>query len=160
LEIRVIAVFVNLYFLKPRTMKLGTALSLLAVQQCFAIPRPVVKHHFQTPIEYLKDDPYTREWRDPWDKKVDSAGESLHPLPFRNGKGASILGPQNRDRQKQNPDIIRPPSTDRGDMKNMRWSFADSHVRIEVNPTSFLNIYFIANIMSTGGWLDPPNNDS
>lgn len=27
--------------------------------------------------------------------------------------------------------MIRPPSTDHGDFKNMRWSFADSHMRIE-----------------------------
>jgi hypothetical protein len=114
-------------------MRHSTFLFLLAAHGCFAIPRPVIKQHSQTPIEYLKDDPYTREWRDPWDKKVDSVGDDLHPLPFRNGHGASILGPQNRDRQKQNPDMIRPPSTDRGDMKNMRWSFADSHVRIEVS---------------------------
>src|ERR1700749_523306 len=112
-------------------MKLSTTLALLAAQRCFALPRSVVKQRLQTPIEYLKYDPYTRAWRDPWDKKVDSIGDDLNPLPFRNGEGASILGPQNRERQRQNPDMIRPPSTDRGDMKNMRWSFADSHVRIE-----------------------------
>lgn len=88
-----------------------------------------------TPLEYFKNDPYTREWRDPYDKKIDSVGDDLHPLPFRNGDGASILGPQNVERQKENPDMIRPPSTDHGDMKNMRWSFADSHIRIEVCPT-------------------------
>jgi hypothetical protein len=114
-------------------MKINSSLHiwLLAVG-CVAIPRPVVKQHVMTPIEYFKDDPYTREWRNPYDKKIDSVAEDLHPLPFRNGDGASILGPQNKDRQKQNPDLIRPPSTDHGDMKNMRWSFADSHVRIEV----------------------------
>lgn len=117
-------------------MKLATALSLLVVRGSLAIPRPCVKQHLQTPIEYLADDPYTREWRDPWDKKVDSVGDGLHPLPFRNGVGASILGPQNRERQRQNPDMLRPPGTDRGDMKNMRWSFADSHVRIEVSPVT------------------------
>jgi oxalate decarboxylase family bicupin protein len=42
-----------------------------------------------------------------------------------------MLGPQNRARQRQNPDMIRPPSTDHGNMPNMRWSFADSHIRIE-----------------------------
>jgi len=42
-----------------------------------------------------------------------------------------MLGPQNRARQRQNPDLIRPPSTDHGNMPNMRWSFADSHMRIE-----------------------------
>lgn len=41
------------------------------------------------------------------------------------------MGPRNRDRERQNPDIVRPPSTDHGSMQNMRWSFADSHIRIE-----------------------------
>jgi hypothetical protein len=113
-------------------MKLSTSLLLLTANLCLAIPRPVIQQHFQTPVEILKDDPYSREWKDPWDKKTDAVGERLSPLPFRNGDGASILGPQNRDRQRQNPDMVRPPSTDRGDMKNMRWSFADSHMRIEV----------------------------
>lgn len=79
-----------------------------------------------------KDAPFTRKHRDPYDHKVDSIGEDLHPLPFRNGDGATIMGPRNRDRERQNPDMMRPPSTDHGDLKNMRWSFADSHVRIEV----------------------------
>lgn len=49
----------------------------------------------------------------------------------RNGDGANMLGPRNRDRERQNPDLVRPPSTDHGNMPNMRWSFADSHIRIE-----------------------------
>jgi hypothetical protein len=57
----------------------------------------------------------------------------LHPLPFRNGDGATIIGPRNKDRERQNPDLVRPPSTDHGNMANMRWSFADSHIRIEAS---------------------------
>lgn len=49
----------------------------------------------------------------------------------RNGDGASVLGPRNRARERQNPDLVRPPSTDHGAIPNMRWSFADSHMRIE-----------------------------
>ena len=41
------------------------------------------------------------------------------------------MGPRNRARERQNPDLIRPPSTDHGAIPNMRWSFADSHIRIE-----------------------------
>jgi hypothetical protein len=78
------------------------------------------------------NDPYTPDFHDPDDHKVDSVGEGLQPLPFRNGDGATILGPRNKDRERQNPDLMRAPSTDHGTMKNMRWSFADSHVRIEV----------------------------
>ena len=78
------------------------------------------------------DPPFSPGHRDPYDHKVDSIGEDREPLPFRGGNGATIEGPRNKDREKQNPDLVRPPSTDHGSMANMRWSFADSHVRIEV----------------------------
>lgn len=77
--------------------------------------------------------PYTPDHRDPLDKAVDSVGDGLDPLPYRNGLGASVLGPWNKERSRTNPDLVRPPSTDHGNMANMRWSFADSHVRIEVS---------------------------
>jgi oxalate decarboxylase family bicupin protein len=41
------------------------------------------------------------------------------------------MGPRNRERERQNPDLVRPPSTDHGKIANMRWSFSDSHMRIE-----------------------------
>ena len=77
--------------------------------------------------------PFTPGHRDPYDKAVDSVGDKLDPLPWRNGNGASVLGPWNQERSRQSPDLVRPPSTDHGTMSNMRWSFADSHMRIEVN---------------------------
>ena len=78
-----------------------------------------------------KGKPFTRKHRDPYDHKVDTVGEGLQPLPWRNGLGASILGPRNYMREREDPDMIRPPSTDHGVLKNMKWSFADSHIRIE-----------------------------
>ncbi|KAM5347418.1 hypothetical protein ACJ41O_010423 [Fusarium nematophilum] len=75
--------------------------------------------------------PFTPGHRDPGDHPVDSVGEDLDPLPWRNGDGASVLGPWNKERSRQNPDLVRPPSTDHGNLDNMRWSFADSHIRIE-----------------------------
>ncbi|KAL1602479.1 hypothetical protein SLS60_005895 [Paraconiothyrium brasiliense] len=83
------------------------------------------------PRVFRSKTPYTPGYRDPYDRKVDSIGDKLNPLPWRNGDGATMLGPQNKERQRQNPDLLRPPSTDHGNMKNMRWSFADSHIRIE-----------------------------
>ena len=77
--------------------------------------------------------PYTPEHRDPYDRAVDAIGEDLDPLPWRNGLGASVLGPWNPQRSRENPDLVRPPSTDHGAIANMRWSFADSHIRIEVH---------------------------
>lgn len=78
------------------------------------------------------DKPFTPGHRDPYDRKVDPIPDNLEPLPFRNGDGATVMGPRNRDRERQNPDMVRPPSTDHGTLSNMRWSFADSHTRIEV----------------------------
>lgn len=78
--------------------------------------------------------PYTPGHRDPYDGKTDPIRQHLDPLPWRNGKGASVLGPYNRDRSRQSPDMVRPPSTDHGSLSNMRWSFTDSHTRIEVRP--------------------------
>ncbi|KAJ6442801.1 oxalate decarboxylase oxdC [Purpureocillium lavendulum] len=75
--------------------------------------------------------PYTPGHRDPYDSKVDPITDDLDPRPWRNGQGASVLGPYNRDRSRQSPDMIRPPSTDHGNVANMRWSFTDSHTRIE-----------------------------
>ncbi|KAJ6010168.1 hypothetical protein N7522_005184 [Penicillium canescens] len=75
--------------------------------------------------------PFSPGHRDPYDHKVDSVGDEIQPLPFRNGDGTSVMGPRNKDRERQNPDLVRPPSTDHGSMPNMRWSFADSHIRIE-----------------------------
>lgn len=76
--------------------------------------------------------PFSPGHRDPYDHKVDSVGDDRQPLPYRNGDGTTVMGPRNRDRERQNPDLVRPPSTDHGSLPNMRWSFADSHIRIEV----------------------------
>src|SRR5690348_2548394 len=45
-------------------------------------------------------------------------------------KGAPVLGPRNSAREAQNPDILRPPSTDHGALPNLRFSFADAHVKM------------------------------
>src|SRR3954464_10258191 len=49
--------------------------------------------------------------------------------PIIGDKGATILGPRNPDRESHNPDILRPPATDHGSMPNLRFSFADAHVK-------------------------------
>lgn len=143
------------------TMKVFIGLVLFTSQLCSAIPRPVIKQSLnQSPLEYFKNDPYSREWKDPYDKKIDSYGKGLQPLPYRNGDGSTILGPQNRDRQRQNPDMMRPPSTDHGDLKNMRWSFADSHVRIEVSSKSSIKIDIVMADKPIGRRMDSANHDA
>jgi oxalate decarboxylase len=58
------------------------------------------------------------------------------PEPMRPGKGgnesdgATVLGPRNRPREAQGPNVVRPPRTDKGTLPNMRWAFADSHISI------------------------------
>lgn len=51
--------------------------------------------------------------------------------PLRGKDGASMLGPRNPAREAEDRDLVRPPSTDKGSVPNLRWSFADSHNRIE-----------------------------
>jgi oxalate decarboxylase len=52
------------------------------------------------------------------------------PEPVRGNEGAPILGPTNPARQAQSLDRLRPPPTDNGTLPNLRWSFADSHVKM------------------------------
>ncbi|KAG1883860.1 putative oxalate decarboxylase/oxidase [Suillus subluteus] len=47
------------------------------------------------------------------------------PEPRRGDHGSNIIGPRNPEREKQAPDL------DRGTLPSLKWSFADSHIRIE-----------------------------
>jgi len=51
--------------------------------------------------------------------------------PRRPGDGGTDPGPRNLERDRQNPDILVPPSTDHGTLPNLRFSFADAHMRLE-----------------------------
>ncbi len=53
------------------------------------------------------------------------------PRPERGGKGADILGPRNQPRAAEEPFTLAPPATDHGTMPNLKWSFSDSHMRLE-----------------------------
>lgn len=50
--------------------------------------------------------------------------------PIIGNKGATIVGPRNPERESQNPDILRPPSTDHGSIPNLRFPFADAHMKM------------------------------
>ncbi len=41
------------------------------------------------------------------------------------------MGPTNPAREAENPNVLVPPPTDAGTMPNLRWSFADSRMRLE-----------------------------
>src|SRR5882672_5472197 len=57
-------------------------------------------------------------------------GESI-PQPRRPGHGGTDPGPRNLVRDRQNPDLLVPPSTDHGTLPNLRFSFSDAHMRLE-----------------------------
>jgi oxalate decarboxylase len=53
------------------------------------------------------------------------------PQPQRPGHGGTDNGPRNLTRDRQNPDLLAPPSTDHGTLPNLRFSFSDAHMRLE-----------------------------
>lgn len=52
------------------------------------------------------------------------------PEPISGKLGGTILGPTNPSRERENPDVLVPPRTDYGTLPNLKWSFADSHMRL------------------------------
>ena len=58
-------------------------------------------------------------------------GTEAAPQPTRPGHGGSDPGPRNLQRDLQNPDLLSPPATDHGTLPNLRFSFNDSHMRLE-----------------------------
>ncbi|MGQ5110279.1 oxalate decarboxylase [Bacillus halotolerans] len=53
------------------------------------------------------------------------------PQPIRGDKGATVKIPRNIERDRQNPDMLVPPETDHGTVENMKFSFSDTHNRLE-----------------------------
>src|SRR5258708_15528555 len=53
------------------------------------------------------------------------------PQPRRNGVGGTDPGPRNISLDRQNPDILTPPSTDAGTLPNLKFSFALAHNRLQ-----------------------------
>jgi len=58
------------------------------------------------------------------------AGDQV-PQPIRDGTGATDPGPRNVLLDRQNPDILTPPSTDAGTLPNLKFSFALAHNRLQ-----------------------------
>ena len=52
-------------------------------------------------------------------------------VPERGKDGADIIGPHNQARAAEEPFTIAPPASDHGTLPNMKWSFSDSHMRLE-----------------------------
>jgi oxalate decarboxylase len=52
------------------------------------------------------------------------------PQPNRApGFGGNVPGPRDLTRDRENPDLLNPPSTDQGTLPNLRFSFADAHTK-------------------------------
>lgn len=62
-------------------------------------------------------------------KPSDKLSRSLQPI--RGKQGATILGPINPPREAESLDRLVPPPTDAGTVPNLKWSFADSTMRLE-----------------------------
>jgi len=55
----------------------------------------------------------------------------VEPIRHEDQTGWVDRGPRNLERDRQNPNILVPPVTDNGTLPNMRFSFSDSHQRLE-----------------------------
>jgi len=60
-----------------------------------------------------------------------SAGAQVAPSPAAQESRTRILGARNPAREAENPDLLSPPSTDRGTLPNLRFAYADAHRRLE-----------------------------
>ncbi|KAI0671663.1 oxalate decarboxylase [Trametes maxima] len=67
---------------------------------------------------------------------------TIDPQAIRGSLGADILGPQNIPIDRQNADLLAPPTTDAGSVQNAKWPFSLSHNRLQ-----------------TGGWARQQNQD-
>jgi hypothetical protein len=66
------------------------------------------------------------------DKERQQSGASPHPpQPIRGDEGATLIGPTNPAREAQSPSRLAPPQTDHGTLPSLKWSFADSHNRLQ-----------------------------
>lgn len=53
------------------------------------------------------------------------------PEPREGDRGGIETGPRDMLRERESPDLLTPPPTDSGTMPNLRFSFADAHMRLE-----------------------------
>jgi oxalate decarboxylase len=59
-----------------------------------------------------------------------AAGGNSAPEPIRGGDGAAIMGPRNTPVERENPDLLAPPSTDAGTVPNLKFPFDAAHNRL------------------------------
>lgn len=59
-----------------------------------------------------------------------AATQDTKSNPIEGKQGGTILGPRNDELEKQNSDYLQPPPTDHGALPNLRFSFAETHMKI------------------------------
>ncbi|KAG6849771.1 hypothetical protein H0H93_005287 [Arthromyces matolae] len=79
---------------------------------------PTAQPHF--PLDNGPD-PNTQLW---------NPATPIVPEPIRGRLGANVLGPQNPDLERQNSDLLAPPTTDHGQVGGLKWPFSLSHTRL------------------------------
>jgi len=55
----------------------------------------------------------------------------ISPEPIQGNLGGTDPGPRNIELDRQNPDILTPPSTDHGTLPNLKFSFGMAHNRLQ-----------------------------
>ena len=60
-----------------------------------------------------------------------AAQQIPQPMTDDGKLGADVLGPRNLPIARENPDVLRPPRTDKGLVPNVKWPFALSHQRLQ-----------------------------
>jgi len=58
------------------------------------------------------------------------AQNAATPEPIGRGRSGTDIGPRDVIRDKENPDMLTPPTTDSGTLPNLRFSYADAHNRL------------------------------
>jgi len=77
----------------------------------------------QSDVPYTDSNPNKALWT--------PASPQGRPQPNRSGKGAPLLGPENIPLELQNADLLAPPTTDNGQVKNFKWPFSFSHQKLK-----------------------------
>ncbi|KZT02575.1 oxalate decarboxylase [Laetiporus sulphureus 93-53] len=95
----------------------------------------------QVTVAHASDDPNSVLWNvTVADPPTNSEAEPYQPI--RGSLGATIIAQQNPALQQMNPDLLAGPTTDNGDVPNLKWPFSMSNNRLQ-----------------TGGWARQQNVD-
>jgi hypothetical protein len=89
------------------TSRVSTAVaSSTRLASASSVPSPTTDSSLPTPtVPYASDD-LNESYLDKFQKEI--------PEPIRGSRGAALLGPQNIELDRQNPDLLAGPSTDSG----------------------------------------------